>query len=241
MLRVFQSDRPLPRAWAAYDWEYRWRGAFMFLSQGVVLAWRLITQGSLALPVEPWTGVIAVVLTAISVGARVWGTGIITAATMVSMDARSDRLVSHGVFGLVRNPLYLGDVLTFTSYALLLHPPLVPVFGIYHVVRVLRLIAHEEQFLAAHWSAPYAEYCRRVPRLIPRLARVEPGDVCWKNGWIGSTIWVGFLTGYIAAAVTGNLWSLSPFETAGFLYAAYYFSRNTTAPASAASDASSSG
>jgi protein-S-isoprenylcysteine O-methyltransferase Ste14 len=241
VLRVFLSDRPLPRAWAAYDWEYRWRGAFLFLSQGVVLGWRLSTHDSWALPVQPWTGVIAVVLTAVSLGARVWGTGIISAATMVSMTARSDRLVSHGIFGLVRNPLYLGDVLTFTSYALLLHPPLVPAFGIYHLVRVLRLIAYEEQFLSVRWGTAYAAYCRRVPRLIPRLARVEPGAVSWTDGWIGSTIWIGFLTGYIAAAVTGTLWSLTPFETAGFLYAAYYFSRNTTTPAAAASDTSSSG
>jgi hypothetical protein len=108
-------------------------------------------------------------------------------------------------------------------------------------VRVLRLIAYEEQFLSARWGVAYADYCRRVPRLVPRLARIERGAVSWKDGWIGSTIWIGFLTGYVAAAVTGTLWSLSPFETAGFLYAAYYFSRNTTAPAPAASDASSSG
>jgi protein-S-isoprenylcysteine O-methyltransferase Ste14 len=47
---------------------------------------------------------------------RVWGTAVLSGATMVSMSASTERLIVGGPFGLVRHPMYLGDLLIFPSY-----------------------------------------------------------------------------------------------------------------------------
>jgi protein-S-isoprenylcysteine O-methyltransferase Ste14 len=218
----------LSPAWVATEREYRLRAGPLFLSQFVVLGIHMAWQGSTALPVSPLPGVLAIVLSTVGLAVRVWGTGVLSAATMMSMSAVTTRLITGGVFGLVRNPLYLGDVLIFTSYALLLNPWFAPWFGLYHVVRTLRLIAYEERRLLARWGRVYERYCATVPRLVPRWSRIEPLPVNWRDGLMGSSIWVGFVAGYVAAVVTGDLWNLTGFEAAGFLFFFYQFSRKTS-------------
>jgi protein-S-isoprenylcysteine O-methyltransferase Ste14 len=223
----------LSPAWAATEREYRLRAGPLFLSQFVVLGIHMAWQGSTALPVSPLPGALAIALSAVGLAARVWGTGVLSAATMMSMSAVTSRLITGGVFGLVRNPLYLGDVLIFTSYTLLLNPWFAPWFGLYHLVRTLRLIAYEERGLRTRWGGVYERYCASVPRLVPRWAPVEPMPVNWRDGLTGSSIWIGFVAGYVAAVVTGDLWSLTGFEVAGFLFFFYQFSRKTSSASSA--------
>lgn len=218
----------------AGEWEYRWRAVPLFLSQAVVLGGQLAWQRSLDLPVALAPGLVAVCLAAAGLGARVWGTAILSAATMVSMRAQTDRLVTGGVFGLVRHPLYLGDILIFTAYTFLLNPWLAPVFALYHWARVERLIGYEDVRLRARWGEAYEAYARRVPRLVPRWRRVQPVALAWRDGLLGNAIWIGFLTGYVAAVRAGDLWALTPFETAGFLFAAVYFSRKAALASSRA-------
>lgn len=79
-------------------------------------------------------------------------------------------LVQHGPFSIVRNPLYvcsfLGVIgvglvtgmLTFTIV-------LVAVFMLYYP----HVVAREEAFLDEKFGEEYRDYCRRVPRWIPRL------------------------------------------------------------------------
>jgi protein-S-isoprenylcysteine O-methyltransferase Ste14 len=74
-------------------------------------------------------------------------------------------IVTSGVYGLTRNPIYLafailmvGTGLLFSSdWIFLLIPPFMMVlhFGV---------IRREEAYLLARFGAPYAEYMRRVPR-----------------------------------------------------------------------------
>jgi protein-S-isoprenylcysteine O-methyltransferase Ste14 len=214
------SDRRpwLSPGWTAAGLEYRWRAGPLFLSQFVVLGLQMAWQGSMALPVSPLPGAIAVAASVAGLLFRVWGTGILSAATMMSMSPITDRLITGGAFGLVRNPLYLGDLLIFTSYTLLLNPWLAPWFAAYHVVRVLRLIAYEEQRLLARWGEAYARYCAAVPRLVPRLGAPGPAAVNWRDGLVGSAIWIGFVLGYVAAATSGDLWALTWWELGGFVF-----------------------
>lgn len=228
MRTSLSGDVWLSRAWVAYDAEYRLRGGPIFLSPLIVFALVLLWRQSWAVPVATLPGVVAVVASLVGLAVRVWGTAVLSGATMVSMAARTDRLITQGVFALVRNPLYLGDLLIFPSYAMLLSPWLTPPFALYHIVRVLRLIAYEEQHMHARWGVGYEQYCRSVPRLIPKIARVPPATANWGDGLRGSSIWIGFVTGYIASVVTHDLWSLTPFVTAGFLYFWYHFSRKTS-------------
>jgi protein-S-isoprenylcysteine O-methyltransferase Ste14 len=215
----------------AYEREYRWRAGPLFLSQAVALAVYMLWRQTWALPVAPLAGAAAVGASIAGLAVRVWGTAQLSEATMVSMAVRTGRLISHGAFAVVRNPLYLGDLLIFTSYGLLLNPWLAVPFGAYHVVRILRLIAYEERHLRARWGPTYEAYCRSVPRLVPRPVAVGQGagNGAWPEALRANAIWIGFVSGYTAAAVTGDLWSLTPFEAGGFLYFWYHFSRKTSA------------
>lgn len=209
-----------PRAW-----EYRWRALPLFLSQGLAVLASAWWTGSLAMPVSSLAGVVAVVLGGLAVSLRIWGVGLISATTMASMSLATDRLVTTGVYGLVRNPLYLADLLLFLGYACFLPLPIAVAFMGFHLARTLRLITFEESQLAARHGPPFAEYVARVPRLWPRLALPPAAAVDWREGAAASAIWVGFAVGYVAVWLAGDVWAITPFETAGFAFAAVYFSR----------------
>jgi protein-S-isoprenylcysteine O-methyltransferase Ste14 len=205
-------------------WEYRWRALPMFLSQGVAVLANAWLTGSFAMPTSR-LAFISVVLGVVGLWLRVWGVGLISASTMSSMTPSTERLVTSGVYGLVRNPLYLGDLLLFLGYALFLPLPLGVAFMAFHVVRTLRLIAFEESRLAARHGIAFDEYVRAVPRLWPRLTAAPPAAVDWREGVMASAIWAGFATGYVAVWLAGDVWAITPFEAAGFVFAALYFSR----------------
>lgn len=78
-----------------------------------------------------------------------------------------DRLVASGIFGLTRNPIYLGDALVLTGCIFLFGSPvtlvLVPAFMI--VIRQ-RFILPEEERLRAGFGAEFDAYAKRVRRWI---------------------------------------------------------------------------
>jgi protein-S-isoprenylcysteine O-methyltransferase Ste14 len=206
-------------------WEYRWRALPMFLSQGVAVAANAWLTGSFAMPTHVPLALVSVALGFIGLGLRVWGVGLISASTMSSMTLSTERLVTAGIYGLVRNPLYLGDLLLFVGYGLFLPLPLAAAFVAFHVVRTLRLIVFEESQLAERHGAAFDDYLRGVPRLWPRLAAAPAAAVDWREGVMASAIWAGFAIGYVAVCLAGDVWAITPFETAGFVFAALYFSR----------------
>lgn len=95
---------------------------------------------------------------------------------------RSDRLgplITSGPFGLVRNPLYIGNILLWVGFAitarLLWMAPLVLVLLAleYHAI-----VMWEEQLLLARRGDEYREYCAQVRRWFPvkRKNRRDRGD-----------------------------------------------------------------
>lgn len=219
------------RAWTAraatveaHPWEYRWRALIMFGSQGVAVLANAWLTGSMAMPTTS-LALASVLLACLGLWLRVWGVGLISAATMVSMSVSTERLITGGVYGLVRNPLYVGDLLVFAGYALFLPPALGLAFVLFHVVRTARLVAFEEAQLRARHGARFEAYAAMVPRWWPALRVAPPAPVNWAEGVAASAIWVGFTVGYAAVWLAGDVWAITPFETAGFLFAAVYFSR----------------
>jgi protein-S-isoprenylcysteine O-methyltransferase Ste14 len=86
---------------------------------------------------------------------------------------RSDRLgplVDTGPFSIVRNPLYLGNILLWAGFAVsaqLLW--LLPVVVVLLAFEYHAIVRWEEQLLTARIGAPYGDYTRRVPRWLPAL------------------------------------------------------------------------
>jgi len=86
-------------------------------------------------------------------------------------------LTVTGPYAHTRNPLYLGSMLIAAGFALaLLSWPVALVLAVGFGVIYVPVIALEERFLRAAFPE-FEQYCRRVPRLIPRLTPTpNPGS-----------------------------------------------------------------
>lgn len=82
---------------------------------------------------------------------------------------KNRELTMTGPYAHTRNPLYLGSMLIAAGFAVaLLSWPVALVLAVGFAVIYIPVIASEERFLRATFPE-FDAYCRRVPRLIPRL------------------------------------------------------------------------
>jgi protein-S-isoprenylcysteine O-methyltransferase Ste14 len=82
---------------------------------------------------------------------------------------KNRELTVTGPYAHVRNPLYLGSTLIAAGFAVALESwPMAAVLAVGFALIYIPVIASEEQFLRGAFPQ-FAEYCRKVPRLIPRL------------------------------------------------------------------------
>ena len=90
---------------------------------------------------------------------------------------KNRELAVTGPYAHTRNPLYLGSMLMAAGFALALESWLVAVvLALGFAIIYIPVIASEERFLRATFPE-FGEYCRQVPRLIPRLTPAKPaGD-----------------------------------------------------------------
>jgi len=88
---------------------------------------------------------------------------------------KKDReLTVTGPYAHTRNPLYLGSMLMAAGFALALQSwPVAVLLAAGFAVIYVPVIASEERFLRGAFPE-YDAYCRRVPRLIPRLRPARP-------------------------------------------------------------------
>jgi protein-S-isoprenylcysteine O-methyltransferase Ste14 len=82
---------------------------------------------------------------------------------------KNQELTTTGPYAHTRNPLYLGSMLIAAGFAVaLMSWPVALVMAIGFLVIYVPVIASEERFLRAAFPG-FDEYCRRVPRLLPRF------------------------------------------------------------------------
>jgi len=82
---------------------------------------------------------------------------------------KNQELTTTGPYAHLRNPLYLGSILIAAGFAVaLLSWPVAIALTVMFVAIYVPVIASEERFLRATFPT-FEAYCRRVPRLIPRL------------------------------------------------------------------------
>jgi len=83
----------------------------------------------------------------------------------------SHALLEGGPYQIVRNPMYLGICLIGFGVVLLLFNWWVALlFLLIFAGRYFPLILSEEKKLRGMFPGPYEEYCRRVPRILPRVS-----------------------------------------------------------------------
>ena len=86
---------------------------------------------------------------------------------------KNQELTQTGPYAYTRNPLYLGSMLMAAGFAVaLLSWPVGLMLAAMFLIIYVPVIASEERFLRATFP-DFDEYCRRVPRLIPRLTAAQ--------------------------------------------------------------------
>ncbi|NOY43999.1 MAG: isoprenylcysteine carboxylmethyltransferase family protein [Deltaproteobacteria bacterium] len=98
---------------------------------------------------------------------RTWASGTIV---------KTKQLTTHGPYGLVRNPLYSGSFLIGLGVSIMGGRWwFVPLFLVAFIPVYRGLVRKEERVLLERYGDAFREYCRRVPRFVPRRLP-GPGD-----------------------------------------------------------------
>jgi protein-S-isoprenylcysteine O-methyltransferase Ste14 len=79
------------------------------------------------------------------------------------------RLVTDGIYGVIRHPSYLGLLVTSLGWALAFRSGVGLLLTLASTIVVLGRISAEEKLLASHFGAEYEAYRRRTARLIPGI------------------------------------------------------------------------
>jgi protein-S-isoprenylcysteine O-methyltransferase Ste14 len=88
---------------------------------------------------------------------------------------KNEELATTGPYAYTRNPLYFGSIVIAVGFALAsLRWEIAVVLVVMFAAIYIPVIRGEEEFLNAHFAS-YAEYCSRVPRLLPRLRAGSTG------------------------------------------------------------------
>ena len=91
------------------------------------------------------------------------------------------RLVTYGIFGWLRNPLYVGNLLVWAGFVVgsgVLW--FLPVALILFAIEYTLIVRYEEGVLESIFGAEYTAYKARTPRWIPRPpASAPPGSYDW--------------------------------------------------------------
>ena len=117
-----------------------------------------------------------VAMTALGELLRMWGVHHIGAISRTRSD-RLGPLVASGPFGLLRNPLYAGNIALWVGFALAarlvwLAPVILVLLGLeYHAI-----VRWEEGLLESRLGDTYRAYAARVPRWLPTLPTFNRGE-----------------------------------------------------------------
>lgn len=85
------------------------------------------------------------------------------------------KLIVTGPYAYVRNPMITGVVLILTSEALMLGSLAIGIWAIvFLIINMFYFPLSEEPGLRKHFGKEYDEYCKHVPRFIPRLTPWKP-------------------------------------------------------------------
>lgn len=131
-------------------------------------------------------------------GATVVVPGLLVRALASGHVQKNERLATSGPYAHTRNPLYLGSLILAAGFAVAALSWWIAAgmaalfFAVY-----LPVIRGEEAYLREHFPE-FEEYCRQVPRLIPRFTAFRASDsgfswaLYWKhreyNAWVGSAV-----------------------------------------------------
>ena len=162
------SDQTSPDSTKLGEWLFRHRTALPLPIAAAILGLR---TGEAA-PSVPLVAA-GVALTVAGELIRLWGVHHIGAISRTRSD-RLGPLVDTGPFALVRNPLYVGNILVWVGFALTARLVwLAPLAAVLLGAEYHAIVRWEEQLLVSRLGAAYREYAVQVPRWLPTFNRRE--------------------------------------------------------------------
>jgi protein-S-isoprenylcysteine O-methyltransferase Ste14 len=174
--------------------------AFVFKNRGLLLSLPAI---ALAARGKPSAGSIALGLPIAIAGEliRCWAVGYSGETTRNDV-VTAPKLVTAGPYAYVRNPLYIGNFVTATGFAiaftgrncpfmrtLLVGGSLAVMIAVYTAI-----VPHEEAFLRAQFPDEFERYCECAPRLIPRSTPIDEAQGQWSAGVVRTAESKTFIT-----------------------------------------------
>jgi protein-S-isoprenylcysteine O-methyltransferase Ste14 len=84
-----------------------------------------------------------------------------------------DAVIADGVFGLVRHPVYLGEILVYLGFLVLSMSAAAAAVLLVGVLFLNYMARYEEGLLLARFGEAYRAYMRDVPMWLPRLRRAR--------------------------------------------------------------------
>lgn len=83
------------------------------------------------------------------------------------------RLVTKGVFSLIRHPMYAAHILWGLAQPLIIHNWIAGPLALVASLGVYSRVEREEAMMEQQFGQAYRRYCARTGRLLPRLTRAE--------------------------------------------------------------------
>lgn len=91
----------------------------------------------------------------------------------VSKEITNGKLVTTGVYGIVRNPIYSAFLFIFTGILITINNLLLYILPIvFYIFLTILLKLTEEKWLIKKFGKEYIEYCNNVNRIIPRIINI---------------------------------------------------------------------
>lgn len=141
---------------------------------------------------------------------RMWAGSILTSRRMMSFRIQDDILLVEGPYLLVRNPIYLADLVAFCGFALCL-PPVGLAMPVLLYLHYFQLIKYEESSLLRQFGGAYSSYRKETPCLIPSpksLLRIPQAARDFKisyDGFRHNGLYLLFIPGFLGAAHFHNI------------------------------------
>ena len=142
---------------------------------------------------------------------RMWAGTQLTSNRVMAFPVQDDRLITSGPYLLVRNPIYLADLIAVSGAAFPLGIPglFLPMLFLVHYVL---LIHYEETYLGANHGREFEEFSSRVPRLFPNfrsLSVLIPAIRTFSingDGARHNALYVFYFFGFLVAVWTHTFW-----------------------------------
>ena len=137
--------------------------------------------------------------------------GVAAAGTVTRRRSRDvQRLVTYGIFQLVRNPLYVGNFLIWMGFVVISGVMwFLPVAILLFAIEYTLIVAYEEGVLESIFGQEYLDYKKSTPRWFPRPpAEPERGPHDWAEAWrseISTFLQYGALVAVFA--IKQKMWS----------------------------------